>query len=702
MPWVLVVAWGCATLLCSSSSSAFLLLRGPSSTRIEQSTTTLPCPHGWININELGHHRNDIRTWKSVTRPSLRAGLSSSSSNVAESTALEHHPNDNDQDGDNGDSLDDDLLSHSVQALGWDNAVHQSLRDCLNEAGFYDNNHTSHSSSSFETLVALCRDYAPSDIAHMLMNDFHIGPALRAHQLRATIVQAWRLQQEWQKDPQQQKQPQQPSPPPNNHRSPPSTLASGEQDADRSFHESETDGSARNDTTSRNNDSAVDPTPLPQRPLYKSVQVNTAAVRRKQNKSNVSYGLLDDSAMRHPLLAHDLDKFWEFMTKPTPLAQEEPLRPATATVYLRHAKLYLGWYLSHRTPDLLGDQTPTNDAALSLSSVFSSPDAGAAAPLIDFVLWLRSERSISASYEANVLRGLSKLVKFRFAHCSTAPPSSATHAYDDVPLVLELRKLHRVANRQQRLSPRSSNEQRKWISWPEYLGVVEACRVHALQLLQASARQTPINPESVTSQDRAIAVALQRYLVLAIFANVPDRQRTVRELEVGRTLIWDDASMCWCIRHAPQDYKTGKTYGERPPLQLPASLSEVLSAFHQHWRQCLRPSGAALFVQPRTGKSLTSDSVYQLVSRACYEHTGRRTNPHLLRDMIVTHVRDASQASEKELEALALFMGHSLHMQRTSYDRRTLTRKVAPAVQLLEAVNREGSPQSLSQLPPIQ
>jgi hypothetical protein len=62
--------------------------------------------------------------------------------------------------------------------------------------------------------------------------------------------------------------------------------------------------------------------------------------------------------------------------------------------------------------------------------------------------------------------------------------------------------------------------------------------------------------------------------------------------------------------------------------------------------------------------------------------------------MIVTHVRDTSNASEKELEALALFMGHSLQMQRTSYDRRTLTRKIAPAVQLLSKVNVIASPTS--------
>jgi integrase len=159
-----------------------------------------------------------------------------------------------------------------------------------------------------------------------------------------------------------------------------------------------------------------------------------------------------------------------------------------------------------------------------------------------------------------------------------------------------------------------------------------------------------------------------------------------RELELNRSFVKDDTG-CWCIKHRPDDYKTGKTYGERPPLQLGASLTPAIDDFLLRWRPCLRPVGDQFFVQPRTGNPLTHDSVYQIVGRSCYQYTGKRTNPHLLRDMIVTHVRESSNASEKELEALALFMGHSVHMQRTSYDRRTLNQKVAPAVQLMESVN---------------
>uniref|UniRef100_A0A061RF18 Uncharacterized protein n=1 Tax=Tetraselmis sp. GSL018 TaxID=582737 RepID=A0A061RF18_9CHLO len=69
-------------------------------------------------------------------------------------------------------------------------------------------------------------------------------------------------------------------------------------------------------------------------------------------------------------------------------------------------------------------------------------------------------------------------------------------------------------------------------------------------------------------------------------------------------------------------------------------------------------------------------------SRTCFRLTGQKMNPHLVRDSIVTFLR-SSTASEKELEALALYMGHSPKVQRGVYDRRTKEEKVTPAVEIL-------------------
>ena len=287
------------------------------------------------------------------------------------------------------------------------------------------------------------------------------------------------------------------------------------------------------------------------------------------------------------------------------------------------------------------------------------------------------------------LRGLTKLLKYRFRFDSNAEPGYGERTFDDIPIIREVRKLHRDANKQQKVAPRSSIEEKKWLSWPEYLNVVQSLQSELNNLIDAYEGDLPIpDQETYTAAQRRIATAFQKYLILAIFACVPDRQRTIRELELGRTLIRTNSG--YSIRHAPDDYKTGKTYGERPPLQLTDTLTPSLDLFIKHWRSCLQKPGAndsqLLFRQVRTGNPLTADSVYQTVARACFGATGKRTNPHLLRDMIVTHIRESS-SSEQELEALALFMGHSLAVQRSSYDRRTLKKKVAPAVELLQSVN---------------
>ena len=51
-----------------------------------------------------------------------------------------------------------------------------------------------------------------------------------------------------------------------------------------------------------------------------------------------------------------------------------------------------------------------------LLHIFPNKDKTSASIVFEFLKWLRNERKISLSYEANILRGLIKLTKFRFAN----------------------------------------------------------------------------------------------------------------------------------------------------------------------------------------------------------------------------------------------------------------------------------------------
>lgn len=90
----------------------------------------------------------------------------------------------------------------------------------------------------------------------------------------------------------------------------------------------------------------------------------------------------------------------------------------------------------------------------------------------------------------------------------------------------------------------SADEEQKWLDWPQFLEVCAELRLECAALDERGRKRSPV----------AIACSLQRYLIFSILSCVPDRQRTLRELEVGRTLV-RDREQRWIIKHSADDYK---------------------------------------------------------------------------------------------------------------------------------------------------
>ena len=539
-------------------------------------------------------------------------------------------------------------LSRTMERLGYPDPTKTSILQQLEEVGFSDSSE----------LGQLAQDFIerPEVFSALLQSDFGMKPLL-AHKTRAAVMDMIRTGSSQTPVPQTQ---------------------------DSSNRQEAANVEVPTEEMDPSNLPSVSSEDLAQKKaIFKAVFVNKPAKTRESD----DYGLPSNYEDLFPLLAQELASFNSFMTRPSATSQDPAIRPATASVYMRHAKLFLGWWTSTHRDRERSDR-------VSIYSIIVSKEKESASVFYDFVLWLRSSRNISVSYEANLLRGLTKLLKFRFAKESQCDPAYGGKSFDDIPIIQELRKLHRDANKRQSVAPRSSDESRKWLPWSEFLGVIEALKAEVLTHVETYESKFEATNKEETKAAQALrrktAIDFQKYLILALFACIPDRQRTIRELEIGTTFVKDEEQDVWVVRHGPDDYKTGKTYGERPPLVVSPHLGPAIDDFLTRWRPCLCPSSDRLFVQPRTGNPMSRDSIYQAVARSCYKHTGKKTNPHLLRDMVVTHVRE-SDASEKELEALALYMGHSIQMQRTSYDRRTLTKKVAPAVELLQSLNESDS-----------
>jgi hypothetical protein len=186
----------------------------------------------------------------------------------------------------------------------------------------------------------------------------------------------------------------------------------------------------------------------------------------------------------------------------------------------------------------------------SLRQLFPSREREGAALLFEFRDFLERERGANARTVFNAMMSAAHAVRFLWggggdgagqhaggeagASAAAAGPAAgagaaaaAGAAPDDPPVLLEVRAMAGAAFKQTRRCPLVSDESKKWLTWPEYAGLVSDLRRECAGLTPSGEIRSP----------REVASSLQRYLIFAILACVPDRQRTLRELRVGHTLV---------------------------------------------------------------------------------------------------------------------------------------------------------------------
>ena len=375
-----------------------------------------------------------------------------------------------------------------------------------------------------------------------------------------------------------------------------------------------------------------------------------------------------------PSLKVELEGLHTFLTTRFFGQQVEPIAPVTAKKYEDHARAFLGY---------LHKEVGIEMENLSLVCTVPSSQRNAVEVMFEYLEWLKRTRNIGVRTEGLVIRSTAAIAKYLYHKESSVERSSGEKAYSDLPVMKELRRMSNDSKKAERTAERCSDEVAKWIEWPKYLWMVDELHKECGGIDKMSQKPRAL---------KDIAWSLQKYLLFAVLSCVPDRQRTLRELTLGKTLVKDVLSGRWVIKHTSKDYKTGKAYGERPPLVIAPRIYPELEAYISTWRQHLHPKHDFLFTQAN-GEPFSDKNLYKVFWTTSYRLTGKKLNPHLVRDSIVTYLR-AGNATESELESLALYMGHSIEMQKKSYDRRTLKQKVEPAVELLENLSRVTRSQS--------
>ena len=386
-------------------------------------------------------------------------------------------------------------------------------------------------------------------------------------------------------------------------------------------------------------------------------------------------------------LEKELDKFVRDMTTRRVGQQGVPVRAQTVKNHRDVARAFCGYLINVKGLD-------ENAENYSLKDAFPSSDSEGAQYAIEYMQWMVETRGILSSTEDAYVRSLIAVAKWLYPplpKSSSASTSSASSRSNknknsllsstgekiNTDLVKELMRLQRGSRARARVAPRAADESKKWLDWPKYLVLVECLK---LECAGFDKRGKPRNKAD-------IARSIQLYLMFAVLACVPDRQRTLRELELNRTLFYDSSTKMWLIKHNAADYKTGNVYGTRPNLVLDPRIYPGLELWLNEYRQTFEPKHNFVFTRPN-GQPYTASELSRAFSRCALRVTGQKVNPHLVRDMIITHVRGQGVASDNELEALAMYMGHSSAMQKGTYDRRTTSQKVAPAVSLMSLVNK--------------
>jgi len=293
--------------------------------------------------------------------------------------------------------------------------------------------------------------------------------------------------------------------------------------------------------------------------------------------------------------------------------------------------------------------------------------------------WLRQVRQISPSTEPRIVEVFLVIAKFLYYKETDA---STAGDYGDIPVMLMLREELKEAKDRAEDAPPVADESLKWLDWPEFL----ACVHHLEEECQ------PLYSYGVKRTLTANARSYQRYLLLALLAYIPpDRQRTLRELEVGKTLVRgifhnnkvfeDQEDGDWYIRLTRKDYKTGKKRGDQW-LMVPKILYPHLEAWLNQWRAEFSPSHNFVFTKENGKPYQKASDLSSIISRATYRLAGKLTTSHLIRHMLITYMKQKG-ASDEVMRSLAEAMHHSTKMQTEIYDRRPNLEKVGAAQEVV-------------------
>lgn len=415
--------------------------------------------------------------------------------------------------------------------------------------------------------------------------------------------------------------------------------------------------------------------------------------------------LLDSFHMRMPTVIRDIETIlrylgWQYRQQGVPLEQ------LTLNSVIPFTPLKLG---------LSAKQFRQNYNQYLVEKATALEDAEEVAQTIkENVERFLASCKVSCASEINYVKSFVNLGKYLYQ--KETKQFKLKRGFEDVPVIESLRQIQRESEHARKDNPKTVIEKNKrMVDWLTLLGVVEKHRIefevtHRVNLRHSRLRQDGRKPiERIKRKPYARACCLQRFLILALLtAMPPSRARVMYELEMGRTLrrgyqenglFIENANSPkseWWIFLQPKDNKTRKEWSCKIPNPVYGngkSLYDYLQEWWEVWRSVLKPRHNRLFstsLASSIGKPLDSASYGSIVTHAINRFTGVPVNPHSIRSMFVTYLKE-NRATDAEMDSAAKFMRHSRRTQEEIYNQQTLHKELELSGQIAQRLVESAS-----------
>ncbi len=313
---------------------------------------------------------------------------------------------------------------------------------------------------------------------------------------------------------------------------------------------------------------------------------------------------------------------------------------------------------------------------------------------IDFINNFFDEYEVKAKRtKEGYICGLIALAKYLYKDITDIEENNN---YEDVSVIKRLRIINNsTPNDNKKIQP----ELPKW-----------DLIIKVLYELKRSCDQTK-NTQGRLLPKSTLAYRLQKFLALGFLALVPPpRQRIIRELSLGKTLKHGDyvdgifipyeklvnkSQASYYVHLQPEDYKTGKTYGEWlgkfNNFIFPdgTNFYDYLNRWINEYRAVMLendPDHGFLFMCSQTKKSHTKSTMSAYISWIFKSTIELNLSPHNLRIIYRTYLADIG-ADQKILDSSAFWMRHSPKVAKIIYTKQSLDNKLTPGAEAIAAIN---------------